>query len=128
MKLSVFELETLASIVGARNNAGFKIKDLRLIESTIGKIKVAVPSPIEQPVYPQPADGKQYTPEEIKANEEISNGYFKAINERSEQEVEIEFNNAEMMIVKQQLSNYAGFRGDDAVRAKVIALGDKFGI
>lgn len=127
---TVFDLRTLVQIINQRGTRGVGIKDVRMIDSALKKIRAAIP---EEPVRPEirKLDGKddKHTPEELTEFNTKMDEYVKAMGIWVDQPLpDFSFTDLDLVIVKNRFKAFDGFFTDDGVRDQVIALADKLGV
>lgn len=122
---SVNELDTMIGILNARTQRGSAIRDLRLLNKLIEKIKSVKPA--------QPVKELDVT---IEGDEEAT----KALAEKNQKEfeiawqsyptwsVELDLTPTELTVIKSKFVSFDGFMSDENSRTQILALADKLGI
>lgn len=128
LKLLVPECETYLTVLNMRANKGFGIKDLRLIDHVSEVVKAALPPRPEQPRPKPPADGKQFSIEETKANTQLMLDFHKANEELNQKEVELKLSQTDIEILKQKMSGFTSFMGDEVSRKIVLGAAARLGL
>jgi hypothetical protein len=122
------ELAMVRNVVNqSSNNQGHSIKDFRMIDNLLKKVDSLLPEP-PNPQMPKPADGKQYTKEEIESNTKLAKEFSDQLTEFASRKLEVTFNSSELMVVKQRLNSFNGFVNDPENRKRVLNLAEKFGV
>jgi len=131
MKLTVFESEVILSVLNMRGNRanGCSYKTLKNIHSIVTTIKAALPGLPERPLPPKPEkEGDKLTKEQQEQYLKDSQKWSEDLDARQNQEIEVELFNSYKELIKNKLQEFNGFLSDEAVREKIIKLGDKLGL
>lgn len=126
VKLTVYECQLINAVVGS-SEQGHTIKDLRLINGIVGKVKAAMP---EAPKADEPKMENPQAPteEEKKAIHEARTKHAEAVSEYVATEVEVSMTSMELEFTKSKISAYPLFINNEMSRAKILNLADKLGI
>lgn len=124
-KVTTFELDVLANVFNARTNSGHGIKDLRLIDKVVRKIRGAQPK--ERPTAPTQI-AESATQEEKDAFQIAMTTYREEVDTFMNAEHGVGFDTFDKMIIKQKLSTFSQFYDHEGVRQSVLSLADKFGV
>ena len=127
VNLTPFQIGVAADIMGMPDR-GFPIKDLRLIDKAVKKLRSKIPPTPEMAQLPPPADGQKYTPEEEKHNQESQARYQDELSEREKTKVKVDLEDFEHTMVKMRLGSFKSFFPDEDRRARVLDLADEFGV
>lgn len=120
---TVFELETMHQVINSRGTSGSGIKDLRLLSGVAKKVKSAIP---DRPL--PPTNAAATTDEDKKKQMEGIKEWQKALEERVDQLIEVDFSAGDLMVIKSKLRGFSGYATDEDVRERLVVLFDKLDI
>jgi hypothetical protein len=132
MKFSVDEIILMIGIIQARTRSGHGsfIKDLRLINKIVIKLKKALPPP---PVAPETTEGPIGESDEDKIKRESLNlerqtAHQVACTEYPNIQIDPELSVSEINVIKFKFAAFDGFMPDERSREIVLGLADKLDI
>lgn len=120
---TVFELETMKSVISTRGNTGVGFKDIRLLSNVAKRVSSFIPNQAEPPKQSPTA-----TEEDKKAYVEAVKAWQQSLEERIERVVDTDFTAAEFMTIRNKLRTFPHYSTDEDVRERLVAMFDKLGI
>jgi len=113
MKLLAFEVNTLVHVANAPAPKGSSIRDIRLTENILSKLKESLPA------LPTKPDDE---------SEELMKQYAQQVQEWPNMECDVDFNDFNLHIIRAKFSVFPNFSSEPENRIKMINLAEKLGV
>lgn len=126
MKLTGFELNVIENLLNNPSKGG-SIKDLRLIQKTLDKIREAKPTLPIEPKPPVPGSPED-TPENNQLYQEQHKAWDEEMTRIHDEEYECVLGQMYEILIKSRILSFNQFNNDENIRPRILAMADKFGI
>jgi hypothetical protein len=127
-RLTTFEIELMMNLLNARSPNGGSIKDLRMIDSTQKLLKGLLPPKPARPELPALKPGEKHEEKAISEFQTQQQEWGNKMEAYLNEEVDCDFNDLTVILLKQKLQNFSQFNTDEGTRERVLRLAEKFGV